>query len=97
MDTSKHKNRVVELAKESTDKTFDLSPFNPLKYHKWKQDHYHKNDQGYYTDVVLNFRVYYSEMQLLTEYNKQKRWCEDLENEGQYKEFKFGFSYPKYF
>jgi hypothetical protein len=98
METSKHKNRQVAIVKEPEAKpAFELSPFNESKFNTWKEKHYHKNEVGYYTDVVPNFRVYYAEEDVLTEYTKQKRWCEDPEDKEVYKKFRFGFEYDLFF
>ena len=98
METSKHKNRQVSIVNELKPKLlFDTTPFNPLKYHKWKQDHYHKNEFGYYNDVVVGFRNYYTELELLNEYNQLKKWCEDPNDEEVFKNFRFSFKFDLYF
>jgi hypothetical protein len=63
------------------------------RYLNWVSDNYHSNESGYYKDIVVGFRVYYTEAEVLEEYNKQKRFCEDLS----YRKFAFGFDYEKYF
>lgn len=64
------------------------------KYEVWKSHYYHKDSVGYYKDVVKDFRVYYSEDDVLVEYNKQKNFCDTDEK---YMKFKFGFEYDLFF
>lgn len=94
-----HKNKplTVPLKDQVEKKPFVLSPFNESKYNVWKTANYHKDEVGYFTDIVVNFRVYYTEEDLMTEYTKQKTWCEDPNDEDGYKNFTFGFKADLYF
>jgi hypothetical protein len=73
------------LTEQKTATEVVSSPVNEEKYAKWKEDMYFKNESGYYTDIVVGFRFYYTEEQLRAEYMQLKRWCE--EKDGVYKHF----------
>ena len=50
------------------------------KFDLWVEDNYNTSDEGYFKDVVVCYRVYYTKDEVTAEYDKIKHWCESDEN-----------------
>lgn len=66
---------------------------NNEKFNAWCDKNFNKDEGGYFLMLIPQQKTYHTKDELLSDYHRQKYLCEDLE----FRKFKYGADYSKYF